>query len=461
MTVTVSAPNGATVQFPDGTDHDTIDRVMTQHFHPDASARAEATAFAARMPTLETTGPDATPKRTFTVQAPTGKSYTIEGDNAEGAVAALKKYLGSDMPPQGSSLGGVAKSLGTGLAQGVVGLAGIPGDLDNLLAKGNHYRIDGSGFHYGPASTGETSLPTSDSLQKNVEGVTGEFYKPQGAAEDIANKIGQFAPAMIGGPETLATKLATRVAAPALASEAAGKLTEGTAAQPYAELGGALLGASGTTAGMRKFQELVAARNAAKLIPAADDIKAASRALYRHPDVAAVQIHPAAVSDLADTISADLQHGTNSGFRPANEPKVFSAIDELNTAAKEKRPASIADIDNVRQVLGGLAKEKDAIGQPTRQAAAASRAIDQVNDFLPNLKQPDLLAGDAAKANSILDEARGNWAAYKPCRQRGDKRGVVSFRCQHSERHKASVQAAAEKRRGKGCILDQRRERRA
>jgi hypothetical protein len=32
MTITVTAPNGATVQFPDGTDHDTINGVMAQNF---------------------------------------------------------------------------------------------------------------------------------------------------------------------------------------------------------------------------------------------------------------------------------------------------------------------------------------------------------------------------------------------------------------------------------------------
>jgi hypothetical protein len=42
MTITVTAPNGATVQFPDGTDHDTINGVMTQNFHPDAKAPAVA-----------------------------------------------------------------------------------------------------------------------------------------------------------------------------------------------------------------------------------------------------------------------------------------------------------------------------------------------------------------------------------------------------------------------------------
>jgi hypothetical protein len=478
MTVNVAAPNGATVDFPDGTDHDTINRVMTQNFHPDASVRAAAQAKPAFDPSQPFEAVDKPPfdpsqpyeaVKNFTITSPEGKRYSVQGpagSTPEQAYQVLQKYIGGGTPapaaPEGSSIGGVAKSLGTGLAEGAIGLAGLPGDVSQLASKAATWagnKISGdkvsdqtlgdlvTGQHRSPSNDsilgrlaqflkdesaksanlpaaqgsgdlpGSYNPPTSDQLQKSVEGVTGEFYKPQGESERLANKMGNFASAVIGGPESLIIKGLTRVAAPAVASEAAGKLTEGTAAQPWAEVGGALLGAGGATAGMRKFQELVAARAAAKLIPSTDDIKAAARGLYQHPDVAAVQIHPAAVSDLADTISTDLQHGPNSGFRPANEPKVFSAVDELNTAAKENRPATIADIDSVRQVLGGLAKEKDSIGQPTRQAAAASRAIDQVNDFLPNLKQPDLLAGDAAKANDILDTARQNWAAYKKASQ--------------------------------------------
>ncbi len=48
MTVTVSAPNGATVDFPDGTDHATIDAAMRQHFGgdkpPATSGAAKGTA---------------------------------------------------------------------------------------------------------------------------------------------------------------------------------------------------------------------------------------------------------------------------------------------------------------------------------------------------------------------------------------------------------------------------------
>ena len=77
MTINVAAPNGATVDFPDGTDHDTIDRVMTQNFHPGASVRAAA-APAARMPTFEIAGPDGT--------------YHLNAPDEQAAVAAWQAF---------------------------------------------------------------------------------------------------------------------------------------------------------------------------------------------------------------------------------------------------------------------------------------------------------------------------------------------------------------------------------
>ena len=46
--------------------------------------------------------------------------------------------------------------------------------------------------------------------------------------EQGGNILAQFLPAMISGPETLATKLMTRVALPAAGSELAGAATPGT-----------------------------------------------------------------------------------------------------------------------------------------------------------------------------------------------------------------------------------------
>lgn len=334
---------------------------------------------------------------TFDFTSPEGKTYSVEGP--EGATQAqafeiLQQQLSAAKPPPsesgGPSLTGVGKSLGAGLAEGVIGLAGLPGDL----------------YHMGLRALGDNLTPESrfgsNAIKRSVEGYTGEFYKPKGAIEETASKIGQFAPAVIGGPETLAAKLATRVAAPAVASEVGGQV-----AGPYGEVAGALLGAAGGSAAANKFRQMAAARNAASVTPTVDELKAASRAGYKDPEVAVVQIKPSAVDNLATTIENDL---TTQGFRPNNQGQAFGIVNELKGAPGS---VNVADLDSARRALGVVAKEVDSVGMPTANAVAARSAIKRIDDFLPNLQQADLLAGDAAKANSILNEARQNWGAAK------------------------------------------------
>lgn len=297
----------------------------------------------------------------------------------------------------------VAKSGGIGLAKGVIGLAGLPGDIAELGARGidraTQYVGDKLGVDVKPRADAAPTYGSAD-IQKGVEGITGKFYEPKTTAGEYAQTAGEFAPSLIGGPETLLTKMVTRVAAPAIASEAAGQLTKGTAAEPVARVAGAVLGGMG---GAR------ALRPAAAEVPTAAELKTAAQAGYNHPDVAAVQIKPQAVADLSNTIKTDLESGQNSGFRALNQPKTFSAIDELKnpnqtSAVASGAPIAVADIDSVRKVLSRLSADP-------AEKAAASRAMGHIDDFLSNLKQPDLIAGDAAKASGILDEARGNYAA--------------------------------------------------
>ncbi len=324
---------------------------------------------------------------TFDFTAPDGKSYSVDGPDGatpEQAFQILQQHLA---PQESSSIGGVAKSLGTGLAQGVIGLAGIPGDLAALNMK--------------MAGREASGALGSEDIQKRIEGYTGDFYKPQGRIEQIANTAGQFAPAVIGGPETLAAKLATRVAAPALASEAAGAITGDN---PYAKAAGALAGAVASPAA---FNRAVKAFRPAAAESTLADIKAASQAGYQHQDVKDVRFAGQPTEDLANTISTDLR---SSGFRPnieVNGRPVFGLVDEVRGAS------NVADLDSVRRALGNIAKEKDAIGQSTSNATAAQQAIRHIDDFLPNLKQSDLLAGNAVRANAILEQARKDWGAYK------------------------------------------------
>ncbi len=295
-----------------------------------------------------------------------------------------------DQPTQPSpNLGGIAKQLATGA---VAGTLGIPGDAASLLNKGIDWAAGKVGLPVAPSS----DVGTSDQIARGLEKATGVPLEPQNEAEAIARRVGGFASGAIGGPAGVGARL-LRVLGPALGSETAGQLTKGTAAEPIARIAGAVAGGG--------VGALPKAANAA--VPAVDELKAAARAGYQHPEVAAVEIKPQAVSNLAFQIHSDL---AKDGFRPITTPKAFGVVNELQVP-KGIASVKIADLDSVHKALGNVAREVDTVGRPTADAAAASRAVKRLDDFLGNLKQPDLLAGDASLAVPILNDARKNWGA--------------------------------------------------
>lgn len=157
-----------------------------------------------------------------------------------------------------STLSDVVNSGGIGLVKGAIGLAGTPGDVGSIASKGydaatNALGINpdlaktakdvlGAFYRYNPMTAAFASAPDSQQIQKGVESVTGGLYEPKTTAGQYAQTIGEFAPAALGGPESIASRIGTRVVAPALASETAGQLTQGSEAEPYARAIGALAG---------------------------------------------------------------------------------------------------------------------------------------------------------------------------------------------------------------------------
>jgi len=375
MPITVYAPGNVTVQFPDGTDGAVIGDVMMKQFGGGAAAAKPG-------------GP--------------WEQYATPDNPAP--AGPWTKYASNEQP---SMAGDIAKSAGIGLAKGAIGLAGLPGDapgaLEALADYGNRKAVEWGvpGAVPRNATKFQNPLPGAADIQAAIESKTGKFYEPQTTAGQYAQTIGEFAPAAIGGPETLGARL-MRMVTPAVASEAAGQSTAGTAIEPWARAAGAVVGGKASS---------LATRPAAAAAPTIAELRDAARAGYRSPEVAAVEIHPQAVSDLATKIENDL---VGNGFRPtaklgADTFREARALDVPPNVASVK----VADIDNARRALGNLAKEVDAIGQPTTEAAAATRAIEHIDDFLPNLRQADLLAGDARRANAILSDARGDWGAAR------------------------------------------------
>jgi hypothetical protein len=148
----------------------------------------------------------------------------------------------------------IAKSGGVGVAKGGISMLGGAGDLRDLLSKGVDYAAEKAGVSpdtvakvKGGAARATNlgrllaDAPTSKDIQSKVEEYTGEFYKPKTTAGEYAQTVGEFLPASALGPGRMAVKLGTGALA-GLGSEAAGQATEGTAAEPYARVAGALAG---------------------------------------------------------------------------------------------------------------------------------------------------------------------------------------------------------------------------
>lgn len=158
--------------------------------------------------------------------------------------------------PQPDVLPDVAKGAGTGLVKGVTGLAGLSGDMREVNASLASKASKMLGYEVSPETVSAVLRhlpipgfmgPTSNDLRSAVESQTGPLYEPKTGMGKFAETVGEFAPAVIGGPESLAAKAATRVLAPAATSTLAGEVTKGTSLEPYAKPAGALAGAVGAS----------------------------------------------------------------------------------------------------------------------------------------------------------------------------------------------------------------------
>lgn len=172
------------------------------------------------------------------------------------AAEIIKMRGGAIDPSKPSVAADVAKSGGIGMAKGAIGLVGGVGDVSSLINSGMAWaekKIRGETgeqaaqreARINDARKGSTFglnlQPTSSDIQKSVEGVTGEFYKPQTTAGKYAQSVGEMVPATMIGPGGLVRKGIQAVGS-GVGAEAAGEATEGTKLEPYARVAGALIG---------------------------------------------------------------------------------------------------------------------------------------------------------------------------------------------------------------------------
>lgn len=238
-----------------------------------------------------------------------------------------------------------------------------------------------------------------------IEGLLGTGKAIMGGLGLIASPITGAARSLIGHPMAQATQAVGSVIAPEIAAKQDPKQLYENAAND-AET--AMMAAK---PGVRSAPPVIA--------PSLAELKSASSAVYKSPEIAAVKIDPKSVSGLSSQIENDL---LKKGYRQRSQPEVFDEVRALTPPTLTPQqiaqgytlpPVEIADLHSSQKALGILARERDAIGQATPKAAAAAEAKRALDDYIPNVPQADLIAGDAGRASELLKQAAGDWGAYK------------------------------------------------
>jgi len=157
------------------------------------------------------------------------------------------------------------------------------------------------------------------------------------------------------------------------------------------------LALAGARAGVPKVAPAVTA-------PTIGELKAASTAAYNSPEVLGLEIKPGVLRQYSDQAKLSLNQ---DGFDDIVAPKTFALLERVQNFPSNSTVTG-QNLNSLRKTLGKLAGSND----PTERAAASS-AIDHLDDFIPQITGRDVLTGDPAAAAAKLSEARGNYSAAK------------------------------------------------
>ena len=344
-------------------------------------------------------------------------TFTLPSD-ADGSFA-----LPSDSAPPPATLGqsalDVAKQLPSGAAVGLESIPSLVPSAMGAIGRGVEWGINKLGLQ---SSEAAEDIRQREALRASIHpwSVASLLPQPQTEAGQYARTIGEFAPAAVAGPGSLARRVMTQDVAPAVASEAAGQATAGTAAEPYARVGAAVLG------GFPFGRWRTAQAQAASAAPLVDDLYDAGRSAYDQIRQSGFALKPQPVATLADQIEQEL---TRKGLTERNVPETYGVVRDLQDLRNAKpvadpvtgkmvQPTVPADsFDSARQEL--LQASRNATNR--REGAAAWTAIGKLDDYLSNVPQGHVASGDAASTAALFDEARGNWAAAKRLEMAGGK----------------------------------------
>jgi len=137
-------------------------------------------------------------------------------------------------------------------------------------------------------------------------------------------------------------------------------------------------------------------------VPSAQELKTAAQAGFESAPIKELEIAPRAVFEFGQGIAAKLNE---AGIDENLAPKTFGVLKKLG-GAPDDATVTGGNLQSLRRTF------QTAAGSPDKtERMAASKVIDAIDEFIPNVAARDILSGDPKAAAQAWSEARGNYAA--------------------------------------------------
>ncbi len=295
----------------------------------------------------------------------------------------------------------VGRSTMSGLRSGVEGLAGQFGSANQMTGDvaawltgkmGGSEWLQSFARNVGRYASPTGFLPSTEEIQAGTNAAVGKNYQPKTTAGKYARTVAEFAPSAALGPGSAGRKVAMAVV-PGLASEAAGQLTEGTAAEPWARAGAAIVGGA-LAAGRNPSTVKMAAEDA----PTAQALKAETDSAYQALRDAGIRYDADSYSNTVLKMAQDLR---KEGFRPVGRVKeAFDWVDEL--AKDVGNSPDFSDINSLRSAVGEAARD----AYRSQDGKSLGKALDIIKDHLDTFESSTPFISDTPMPQAQFDELR-------------------------------------------------------
>lgn len=298
----------------------------------------------------------------------------------------------------------LAKSVGSGIGRAAVGLAGLPGDAQQIIEwlvmspegrqvmEENRWRVNKPATSSDILEGVNAATRPAPSVSQLVTGEKPKApleYEPKTLAGEYGQTVGEFAAGALGPGGAL--RKTAQVLVPGMASEAAGQATKGSELEPWVR---AVFGLAGGVATAGRSPNIT--KLAAKGAPERLAVKAEADALYDKLRSAGIKYDSNSYDLMARNLAMKMH---KEGFRPKTSAKVADSV-EYVLEGMGKSP-DYSDFEALRRNAGELLASADKT-----ERKFGSMIVEALDDFAT--RSPLITSGNvpANQVAPLMKEAR-------------------------------------------------------